>query len=405
MKKNELFPKTADSTAKLLGYVYGIFCLIHVIGLVKLYADPLFASKNILLEIAFWVGIPLYLVAFMLARKGQKNAAVLIFFVEQFAHSLIIFHFDGLAPNLLILSIWNIAVVLIFLSSNKPVTKVVYVLVVLLSVGYLTWHGYNLSENQTMLTEMKISNVLFLSFLITGALGFVAYIYNKMINTAQLKYEKEHNLAQELLHNILPAPIAEQLKTQEGTIVNSFEEVTILFADIVDFTKLSEKMTPADLVELLDDIFVRMDELVDKYGLEKIKTIGDAYMVAGGLPITRSDHAVAVASLSLDMMQSINQMQDFDGHEIQLRIGINSGPVVAGVIGKRKFSYDLWGDSVNIAARMESHGEPGKIQVTSHTFLKLKDKFIFEHRGEVEIKGKGRMQTYYLIAKKPDDPL
>ncbi|MDB9311634.1 adenylate/guanylate cyclase domain-containing protein [Spirulina sp. CS-785/01] len=212
-----------------------------------------------------------------------------------------------------------------------------------------------------------------------------------------LKAEKSRS--ERLLLNILPAAIAQKLKQETGLIAKQFPEVTILFADIVGFTTLSNRMSPHALVKLLNHVFSLFDRLVDWHGLEKIKTIGDAYMAVGGLPIPRKDHAEVVADLALDIQNAISSFQQDDGQTISLRIGIHTGSVVAGVIGIRKFSYDLWGDTVNVASRMESHGEAGKIQITEATYHCLKEKYYCEERGMIEVRGKGRMKTYWLISR------
>ncbi|MEQ8536501.1 MAG: adenylate/guanylate cyclase domain-containing protein [Coleofasciculus sp. D1-CHI-01] len=212
-----------------------------------------------------------------------------------------------------------------------------------------------------------------------------------------LHYEQEQG--ERLLLNILPKVIAQRLKQLESTIADNFEEVTVLFADIVGFTELSARFPPAQVVELLNRIFSAFDELSDYYGLEKIKTIGDAYMVVGGLPTPRPDHAEATANMALDMQQVITKFNNQNNQTLSIRIGINTGPVVAGVIGIKKFSYDLWGDTVNIASRMESQGLPDKIQVTEFTYKKLQDNYLFEERGTIQVKGKGKMTTYFLGGK------
>lgn len=213
---------------------------------------------------------------------------------------------------------------------------------------------------------------------------------------AEKALELERQKSEQLLLNILPEAIAEQLKREQRSIAEHFTDVTILFADIVGFTPLSAKMQPLELVNLLNEIFSAFDQLSEKHGLEKIKTIGDAYMVVGGLPVPRADHAEAVAAMALDMQVAINRFQATHREPFQIRIGINTGQVVAGVIGIKKFIYDLWGDTVNVASRMESQGVPGCIQVTAETYLRLKDKFIFEERGAIAVKGKGEMTTYWL---------
>jgi class 3 adenylate cyclase len=215
--------------------------------------------------------------------------------------------------------------------------------------------------------------------------------------TRQLSQEKERS--EELLLNILPVEIADRLKRNESS-TEHFEEVTILFADIVGFTSLSAEMEPMELVAGLNQIFSAFDGLTEKYGLEKIKTIGDAYMVVGGLPIARGDHAIAIAEMALEMQAYMANVPNNLGHNLQIRIGINTGPVIAGVIGIKKFIYDLWGDAVNVASRMESHGKPGYIQVTETTYAHLKNQYILEPRGTISVKGRGEMITYWLVGKK-----
>ncbi|MEZ2238525.1 adenylate/guanylate cyclase domain-containing protein [Microcoleus sp.] len=211
---------------------------------------------------------------------------------------------------------------------------------------------------------------------------------------------EEQEKSEKLLLNILPKPIAERLKRNETTIAEYFPEVTVLFADIVGFTHLSTLMNPIDLVELLNQIFSSFDMICERLGLEKIKTIGDAYMVVGGLPEPRADHAEAIAQMALDMQTEIARFNAQNNKYFSIRIGIHSGPVVAGVIGIKKFIYDLWGDTVNIASRMESHGLPWRIQVSEATYNLLKHKYLFERRETIHVKGKGEMTTYLLIGSK-----
>ncbi len=205
-----------------------------------------------------------------------------------------------------------------------------------------------------------------------------------------------------LLLNILPSPIADRLKQETSTIViaEDFAEVSVMFADIVGFTQIASSLSAIELVELLNQIFSAFDRLSEKHGLEKIKTVGDAYMVVGGLPTRRVDHAEAIAEMALDMQSAIAQLRDTMGQELNIRIGINTGPVVAGVIGIKKFSYDLWGDTVNIASRMEAHGLAGQIQVTAATYERLREQYLFKKRGPIQVKGKGEMTTYLLIGRK-----
>ena len=243
--------------------------------------------------------------------------------------------------------------------------------------------------------------------------GFVMFIFMSMQhfvgqrNEAMQALDREHALLKEeqnrserLLLNILPAAIAERLKRNEKYIADAYDDVTVLFADIVGFTPLSAKISPDALVRLLNEIFSLFDTLAEKHGLEKIKTIGDAYMAAAGLPEPRPDHAAACARMALDMLHVIETFRPPGADRLELRIGLHCGPVTAGVIGSRKFIYDLWGDAVNTASRMESHGRPGEIHVTQAVRDGLNDQFDFQDCGELDIKGKGRMRTFILKAER-----
>jgi class 3 adenylate cyclase len=209
--------------------------------------------------------------------------------------------------------------------------------------------------------------------------------------------ELEQAKSERLLLNVLPEPVAARLKEGDGTIADSCPAVTVLFADIVGFTPISERLPAAELVGVLDNVFARWDLLARDFGVEKIKTIGDAYMVAAGIPVARHDHAQAIAEMALAMGPEVAQVAAETGLSLEVRIGIDSGPVVAGVIGRAKFSYDLWGDTVNTASRMESHATPGTIQVSPRAYARLYDRFDLRPRGTVEIKGKGAMSPYLLI--------
>jgi class 3 adenylate cyclase len=212
--------------------------------------------------------------------------------------------------------------------------------------------------------------------------------------------ERAEAKSEALLLNILPRRIAEQLMLEDRAVPERFEAVTVLFADLVNFTQLSERTSPTELVKMLDEIFTHFDALADKHGLEKIKTIGDAYMVVGGLPEPGNDSASRVARMALDMQNVLTELDAARFGGLAIRIGIHSGPVVAGVIGKRKFAYDLWGDSVNTASRMESHGQPGRIHVTQVVREQLGEKFEFEARGAVSVKGKGELTTFFLVRER-----
>jgi adenylate cyclase len=210
----------------------------------------------------------------------------------------------------------------------------------------------------------------------------------------------EQDKAENLLLNILPKSIAERLKSDSHTIADKFTSASILFADVVDFTPFAQRLPADEVVGILDRLFSHFDSLAERDGLEKIKTIGDAYMVAAGVPTPRPDHAQAIARMAIDMGEAMRDADAVGDLGLELRIGINSGPVVAGVIGRKRFLYDLWGDAVNTASRMESQGSPGRIQLTRATYELLKDDFVCEPQGSIEVKGKGAMETWFLVGPK-----
>ena len=230
-------------------------------------------------------------------------------------------------------------------------------------------------------------------------------IANAVLEERNVTIAQMHEESERLLLNILPKPIATRLKHGEKTIADSFDNVTVLFADIVGFTQLSARTTPQELVEMLDAIFSDFDALAEKFGLEKIKTIGDCYMIVGGIPTPRADHALAVCRMALEMRDAVRRLSDAAGANLQIRIGVHTGAVVAGVIGKKKFAYDLWGDTVNTASRMESHGEAGRVHVSEAVYNELlrytaaenlPARFVYEAREPMQIKGKGLMNTWFL---------
>ncbi|MGB3532651.1 MAG: adenylate/guanylate cyclase domain-containing protein [Microcoleaceae cyanobacterium] len=265
---------------------------------------------------------------------------------------------------------------------------------------------YSIYENENICRDGKRVWVTWVNQPIYDRAGDLIEILSVATDTTERRLAEqalrvEQEKSERLLLNILPQKIAEQLKQTKGEVIaEKFDEVTILFADIVGFTPLSERLNPMELVKLLNHIFSTFDQLAEVLDLEKIKTIGDAYMVAAGLPILREDHAEVIADMALSMQVAVDHFLFDQGETLQVRIGINTGTAVAGVIGTKKFIYDLWGDAVNIAYRMESTGEAGKIQVTQATYEQLKDKYHLERRGDIEVKGKGEMTTYWLLERK-----
>lgn len=236
-----------------------------------------------------------------------------------------------------------------------------------------------------ILTVAASSSVLF---------GIVLYAVRQMAK-AETTAEREHARSEQLLSQIMPASVAERLK-KGGTVADRYDDASILFADMAGFTARAAELTPEELVRFLDEVFTRFDRLVNKHGLEKIKTTGDSYMVVGGVPQSRDDHAEAIATFALDLMDEAARVVDSKGCGVSVRIGIAAGPVVAGIVGREKFFYDVWGDAVNTASRMESTGQPGRIQVASATYERLCDSFEFEERGTIDVRGKGAMRTWFL---------
>lgn len=231
-----------------------------------------------------------------------------------------------------------------------------------------------------------------------GVMSFVVFVFARHFVSAALH---ERARANRLLLNVLPTQIAEELKQRDGTIAREHGSVSVLFADIVGSTPLFADLEPTEVVDWLNELFSTLDEVVDRHGLEKLRTMGDNYMVGAGVPEPRSDHATALVRCALEMVDAVASVPARNGRRIELRFGINSGPVVAGVIGRSKFHYDMWGDAVNIAARMESHGASGRIHVSSDTYELIRDAFVCEPRGTIPIKGKGEMQTWFVVGESP----
>jgi len=230
----------------------------------------------------------------------------------------------------------------------------------------------------------------------------IVHLFTRDTANAEERLAQAHARSERLLLNILPAPISARLKENGEAIADGFAEVTVLFADLVGFTELSQRLTPEQLVVMLNRTFSAFDDMAVALGVEKIKTIGDCYMVAAGLPERTLDHAPRVARMALAMRDALEDINREGGYALRVRIGIHSGPVVAGVIGKRKFIYDLWGDTVNTASRMESSGRPGEIQVTRDVYERLDATFTFERRGVIQVKGKGDMETYLLLGERAE---
>lgn len=271
----------------------------------------------------------------------------------------------------------------------------------LASAGIVTWYALNnppiytvpQSEEHGLIISSSVSWPIFILIMV---LPFI-----RASARAEKALAEAYDESERLLLNILPEPIADRLKETEGMIADDHDRVAILFADIVGFTQMSGRLRPAQVVAMLNEVFNAIDALVARHGVEKIKTIGDAYMAVAGVPAPLADPDGTIADLALEIQDAVSHIREpGTGNPVQVRIGINSGSIVAGVIGNRKFAYDLWGDAVNLAARMESTGEPGRIQVPGDLADRLADRFVIEPRGEVDVKGKGRIATAYLVGRK-----
>jgi class 3 adenylate cyclase len=288
--------------------------------------------------------------------------------------------------------LWVIVVALHFVMfKNKAIWLKVYMsaCLVLFMAIELNLFNVELINPQPDHVQIIMNSVTLLTCLLS--LIYLTTVYINDIHRAEIDLEEANGKMENLLLNILPEQIAIRLQNKRDTFADGFAECSVLFADIVGFTRLSANKPAEEIVSLLNDVFGKFDELTEKHGAEKIKTIGDAYMVAAGVPEANIEHASTLAKLALDMQQVVAAYP-----ELQIRIGINSGPVVAGIIGKKRFIYDLWGDTVNLASRMESHGLPDGIQVSEATYQLIKNQFDFEYRGGVNIKDKGVTTTYLL---------
>ena len=366
---------------------------------------------------AYW-GIPalalvnvfsvlLWLLSIIMLRRHRLALSLAIGAIEVVIHTVLVVYFVGwgmgiqyyLIPMMLgaSVSVWPLWSRI----STMLVSTVVFILLYYYALG-------NPSQAVIDPFQLNLANVIvtFSAFALSAAMMLYGVsIADKLEAQLETEYEKSETL----LCNVLPEVIVARLKNNQGTIADprqtksegiaeSFTDVSVLFADVVGFTPLSERLTPQESVDLLNDVFTHFDMLAKKYGVEKIRTIGDGYMVAAGAPLPRVDHAQALGRMALDMQQYMKSREQTADAPLQVRIGINSGPAVAGIIGTTKFHYDLWGDMVNTASRMESHGRPGKIQIARPTYELIQDEFQCEPQGTVDVKGKGEMDVWFITA-------
>ena len=345
------------------GVILLSFGLVSVVALVALRLEP-----------GWFVGIIYVLLVFQIVEPLVETVAQ-----------------GGLAASGMVILYGILAVLgaLIVLSVRNALwTFLAFAVTVILAVVLPNWIE-PLTVNDAGDAGIAINTIVATGFVFAGMAYFVRQ---------RDRFQRESD---DLLHNILPHEIATRLKANNTIIADAYESASVLFADMVGFTPLSASMSPPELIELLNDVFASFDGFVEDLGLEKIRTVGDEYMVAAGIPDARSDHAHAIAELAL-RIRDHTETNQFDGHDIKMRIGINSGPLVAGVVGTHKFSYDLWGDVVNVASRMETECIPGSIQVTETTYELIRDAFVCEPRGVVSVKGKGDMSTFLLLSRNAD---
>ena len=355
----------------------------------------------------YWMELPVLVVYNMvstgawflvlhLVRRVRFNEAWCVFTTEIFIQAILCVLYAGWAFGYQYY-LFTLVGISFLLPNNTKLSMTIAVLAIL-EFGVLAIWANDSPTNLTtpfMFTCRVVNSCCAFAILL-----FIETFHQKIILETEQKLGAAMATNEELLQNVFPHKILETLKDQKGIIAERFESATVLFADIVNFTPLSEKLSAIEIVYLLDKLFSRFDGLVRMHGLEKIKTIGDAYMVASGVPVRVDNHAELMADFALDFLDCLEQFNRENNLSLQMRIGINSGPVVAGVIGKWKFLYDLWGDCVNTAARMEGHGVPGEIQITENTRNLIMDQFEIQERGTIDIKGKGMMKTYLLKGRK-----
>lgn len=404
--REDYYVNTISTTrlALVLGLVvYSIF------GVLDLYAVPI--SRDAVWTIRFAIVAPIIIIVFIASYNPffKKYIQPLMCAVVTISGLGIVamiaiarevefgnrFYFTGL----ILISMWAYG-----LTRLRFGYAVLANVIIMIGYEFATIQIKQLLTTETGILIFTTYNFFFIGANVVGM--FTSYYLERYTRRDFLqKYtiEAQRDRADKLLYNVLPEQIAERLKQSGETIAEEFSSASVLFADIVNFTPISARFGPLEVVEMLNELFSRFDELVDKYGVEKIQVAGDGYMVAAGVPTPRPDHATVIAQLALDMLDCVRTGNFLGGkHPVEIRIGLNTGSLIAGVIGRKKYFYALWGDMVNIASRMESHGESGKIQITREMYEVLKDDFECEYIGEVNLKGKGNMEAWHLLGTKEE---
>jgi len=371
----------------MIASAMGIFFALALGIPVYLYGEPLAGWTFFVLAAWLFAGTLLFI-------KSKSSLAFWVYFdfIGLIATNFIGTILLGGVQSSGMLIIWILITPLtasILISPRHTVYWAVLFLVLVVVASYLP---DALDQSNALPVSLQKGMVLFN----VGGISIFVLVIVQLFVIQRNRYQEQSD---NLLLNILPREIADILRSENRVIADAFEGASILFADVVNFTPLSASMSPVELVNLLNEVFSHFDVLAEKHKLEKIKTIGDCYMVASGIPRARADHAQAVARMALDILDYVKS-HDFNGRTLAFRIGINSGPVIAGVIGQKKFAYDLWGDAVNTASRMESHGTSNVIQITRSTYELIKDEFVCEPQPPISVKGKGEMEVWYVLGKR-----
>ncbi|MBD65403.1 MAG: hypothetical protein CME62_09355 [Halobacteriovoraceae bacterium] len=369
-------------------HTFGFLVHLSWIFLFYFLEAPLLAIFNIFSALCFFATLKMN-------QSGKYFPAILIAVIEVIIHQVLAVKLLGVAAGFQYYLITILIVPYLTEPAHNGAKMTLSSFVILIFIT-LNFYCANIAPIYTINSQILDAFYLFNVTSAMVLIAFIGYYFNKAVTEAEDNLEKEQKKSDELLHNILPHSICERMKNGNKTIADKCSQVSILFLDLVGFTKLSSNKTAEELVDILNEIFTLFDNLAEKYHLEKIKTIGDCYMVAAGVPKERPDDTKNMILFASELNKTLDQYNARTGNDLKMRVGINTGNVVAGIIGKKKFVYDLWGDTVNIASRMESHGEVGRIQVSQNTYELLKNDFEFEPRGPIEIKGKGQMETYFL---------
>ncbi|AEV75083.1 family 3 adenylate cyclase [Mycolicibacterium rhodesiae NBB3] len=380
--------------------------MLNVTAMISAAITVFFGIQGLLLGQDWWVTLVnlISAVAFVMIPRlcgMHEIVAPVVFFVVSYLIITVLCIYLGTGSGLQFYYVVAAAIMLVVLGTDHIVLAATLSAIGAVTVILLEF----LVPNDTGTQPPWSFRTSFILTVITAWILVIATIWFALreIRRAREAMEAEYERSEQLLTNILPATIADRLKDPSRTIIaDKYDDASILFADIAGYTKRASETTPGDLVRFLDRLYTDLDRLVDQHGLEKVKTSGDSYMVVSGVPEPRPDHAEALACLALDMAAAVADLEDPQGRAVPLRIGLASGPVVAGVVGARKFFYDVWGDAVNVASRMEATDVEGRIQVPEDVYERLKHAFVLEERGEVEIKGKGVMRTWYLVGRRDE---